>query len=167
MNTEWMGKYRRLVEMIIRFGNTYSRTSRGEHSYNTPISFSASEIQVLECILENEEYLENMSTIAERLGISKSALSKHTKKMVEKGLLERYHTTDNQKNIIVKVSDYGKEIYKIYADYTYEIAFKKMFEVLDDVPDIYLQKFVDAMEIAAQLASIDKNNSENVKLIKI
>lgn len=167
MNIEWMGKYRKLVEMIIRFGNIYSRTSRGEHSYNTSIRFSASEIQVLECILENEDHFENMSTIAERLGISKSALSKHTKKMVEKGLLERYHTVNNQKNIIIKVSEYGKEVYKIYAEYTYEVAFKKMFEVLDEVPDIYLDKFVDAMEIAAQLASIDKNNPEDVKLIKI
>lgn len=167
MDLVWMGKYRTLVEKIIKFGNTYARTSRGEHSYNTPIAFTASEMQVLEYILENEERCENMAGIAERLGISKSALSKHTKKMVEKGLLERYHTTDNQKNIIVKVSDYGKEIYQIYAEYTYETAFKKMFQALDGVPDEYLDQFVNAMEIAAELAASDKGSAKTVELVKI
>lgn len=167
MNIEWMGKYRKLVEMIIRFGNIYARTSRGEHNYNTPITFSASQIQIVEYLLENDNQLNNMVSIAEHLGISKSALSKQTQKMVEKGLLERYHTINNQKNIIVKVSDYGREIYKLYADYTYQVAFKKMFEILDEVPDEYLNKFIDAMEVAAKLAATDKDSAQNIELIKI
>lgn len=166
-DTEWMGKYRKLMEMIIRFGNTYARTSRGEQNYNTSITFSASQIQILEYLLENENDLNNMVTVAEHLGISKSALSKQTKKMVEKGLLERYHTSDNQKNIIVKVSDFGKEIYQLYSEYTYETAFKKMFAVLDDIPDEYLAKFVTVMEIASEAAATDKNCLEDVSLIKI
>ena len=43
-DTEWMGKYRKLLEVITRFGNVYARTSRGEQNYNTPITFSASQI---------------------------------------------------------------------------------------------------------------------------
>lgn len=167
MDLVWMGKYRKLIEKMIKFGNTYARKSRGEHSYNTPITFSASDMQVLECVLENEQECENMVGIAERLGISKSAFSKHTKRMVEKGLLERYRMADNQKNIIIKVSDYGKEIYQIYAEYTYETAFKKMFQVLDGVPDEYIDKFTEAMEIASQLASADKGAVKEAELIKI
>lgn len=166
-DTEWMGKYRKLMEVITRFGNVYARTSRGEQNYNTPITFSASQIQILEYLLENENDLHNMVTIAEHLGISKSALSKQTKKMVEKRLLERYHTSDNQKNIIVKVSDFGKEIYQLYSQYTYETAFKKMFSVLDGIPDEYLDKFIAVMEIASEAAASDKNCPEAISLIKI
>lgn len=167
MKLEWMGKYRKLVEKMIKFGNTYARTSRGEHSYNTTAKFSASELQVLEYILEHEDENENMAGIAENLGISKSALSKHTKRMVEKRLLEKYHTTDNQKNIIIRVSDYGREVYGAYAQYTYESAFKKMFHVLEDVPDEYLEKFTRAMEIAAELAAADKEPEQKIELVRI
>ena len=66
-DTEWMGKYRKLMEVITRFGNVYARTSRGEQNYNTPITFSASQIQILEYLLENENDLHNMLTIAEHL----------------------------------------------------------------------------------------------------
>ena len=122
---------------------------------------------MVEYILEHEDQNENMAGIAENLGISKSALSKHTKRMVEKGLLEKYHTSDNQKNIIIRVSDYGRQIYSAYAEYTYENAFRKMFRLLEDIPDEYLDRFTQAMEIASQLAAADKEPEQKVELIKI
>lgn len=167
MELEWMGKYRKFVEKMMKFGNTYARTSRGEHNYSTPVKFSASELQVLEYILENEERYENMVEIADAVGISKSALSKNIKKMEEKGLLEKYHTTDNQKNIIVRVSAYGKEVYTLYAKYSFETAFKRMFQILDEIPEEYIGKFTEVMEIAAEMAAADKENGKNVELVKI
>lgn len=168
MKLEWMGQHREFVEKIIKFGNSYAKAYKSEHYYNTPIAFSASQLQVLEYILENEERSDNMMEIAYRLGISKSTLSKHVKKMVEKGLLEKYHTSDNKKDVIIKVSDFGKEIYKIYAEFAYETAFKRIFEILDDVPREYLDKFTDVLDLASELTDIKEEKlKKSVELIRI
>lgn len=127
MAVEWMGKYRTFVEKIVKYGNSYADSYKKEYNYNTVFLFSAAQIQVLEYLLENEDKNQNMLEIAKRLGISKSAFSKHVKKMVEKGLLEKYHTSDNKKNIIIKVSTIGKEVYSQYVQYAYEKCFKKYF----------------------------------------
>ncbi|WMJ81522.1 helix-turn-helix domain-containing protein [Clostridium sp. MB40-C1] len=105
MELEWMRKYRNFVEKIIKFGNSYAQSYKTEYNYNTSIKFSASQLQVVEYILENEENHQNMSEIASRLGISPSAFSKNVNKMVKKGLLEKFHTSDNRKDVIIKVSD--------------------------------------------------------------
>ncbi|MCY6958511.1 MarR family winged helix-turn-helix transcriptional regulator [Clostridium brassicae] len=167
MELEWMRKYRNFVEKIIKFGNSYAQSYKTEYNYNTPIKFSASQLQVVEYILENEENHQNMSEIASRLGISPSAFSKNINKMVKKGLLEKFHTSDNRKDVIIKVSDFGKEIYKIYSEYAYETSLKKMFEILDEIPDEYISKFTEVLELSAEMTHLDKNQPEEVKLIKI
>ncbi|GMQ61958.1 MarR family transcriptional regulator [Vallitalea maricola] len=167
MKLEWMGKYRSFVEKIIKFGNSYAQSYKIEHSYNTSIKFSASQLQVMEYILENEERHQNMSEIACRLGLSPSAFSKNIKKMEKKGLMEKFHTSDNRKDVIIKVSDFGKEIYQSYSEYAYQKAFKKMFEILDQIPDQYIDKFIEVLELSSEMTRLDKDQSQEVKLIKI
>jgi len=167
MELEWLGKYRGIIEKLVKFGNSYAQTYKNEYSYKTSIKFSASEIQVMEYILENEEKCENMAEIAYRLGISKSAFSKNVKKFVKKGLLEKYHMSNNHKDVIIKVSDFGKEIYKIYSDFAYETAFEKMFKILDEIPEEYIQKFAEVLEIASEVTDIKEEPQKKVELIKI
>lgn len=97
MSLGWMGKNRVFVEKLVKFGNAYANSYKKEYPYNTSFQFSAAQIQVLEYILENEDKNQNMLEIANRLGISKSAFSKNVKKMVDKGLLEKYHTSEKTK----------------------------------------------------------------------
>lgn len=149
MKLEWMGKYRTLVEMMIRCANRYSQGYKTEISYNFPVLFSPAQLQVMEYILENEEKNQSMGQIAARLGISQSAFSKNVKKMVEKGLLERYHLEGNKKSVIIKVSDMGREAYRCYSQVVYEHGFKAFFEVLDEIPDEYIEIFTRALETAA------------------
>ncbi|KAJ52853.1 DNA-binding MarR family transcriptional regulator [Clostridium tetanomorphum] len=167
MKLEWIRKYRNFVEKMIKFGNSYAQSYKTEYNYNTPIKFSASQLQVMEYILENEERCENMAEIACRLGISSSAFSKNVNKMVKKGLLEKFHASDNRKDVIIKVSDFGKEIYKLYSEYAYETALKKMFEILDQIPNEYITKFTEILELSAEMTHLDKDQSEEIKLIKI
>jgi len=167
MSLEWLGKYREFIGNMMRFANTYARNSRYEHTYNTPVKFTPSEIHVLEYILEHEDHLENMAGVADVLGITKGALSKNVKKMQNKGLLEKYHTSDNQKNIIIRVTDYGKEVYEQYTRFTYEVAFRRLFEELEAIPDEYLEKFSNIMALAAELTAKEKEPANSVSLIKI
>ena len=167
MKLEWMGEYRELIQQMMVFANSYSRTCREEHNYHTSVDFTATEIQVMEYFLEHEEEQENMVGVAESLGITKSTFSKHVKKMSEKGLLEKYHTSDNRKNIIVRVSEFGKEVYQEYAKYTYETAFCQIFEILDKIPKKYVREFSRILELAAKLTDAPKEREKEQELIRI
>lgn len=141
MKLEWMGEYRELIEKLICYCNRYAQSYNIELNFNTPVDFSFAQLQVMEYILENEERRENMAAIAARLGVSPSAFSKNIKKMMSKGLLVKYHSRGNKKDIIICVSDLGREVYEQYAQYMYAHGFGSAFRILDEIPKEYIDKF--------------------------
>ncbi|MNO80661.1 MarR family protein [compost metagenome] len=167
MSLEWMGKNRSFVEKLVKFGNAYANSYKKESPYNTAFSFSAAQIQVLEYILENEDKNHNMLEISNRLGISKSAFSKNVTKMVEKGFLEKFHTSENKKNIIIKVTKTGKEVYDQYVQYAYEKSFKKIFSLLNEIPEQHIEKIEAILDVAAIATSKKTKQKKEVKLIRI
>jgi len=134
MKLEWMGDYRDIVEQLIRYSNIYSTHYKEETLKGTTIPISYAQIQIIEYLLENEELQLNMKQIATRLGITTSNFSKLVHKLEAKGLLEKFHSTDNKKNIIILVTDFGRKEYINYTNYIYKKHFSKMFKVADKLP---------------------------------
>ena len=167
MELTWMGKYRTFVEMLIKYGNSYAQSYNTEGDYGILTVFSPSQLQVLEYILENEEKNQNMAEIAARLGITPSAFSKNVKKMTQKGLLEKYHTSENRKNVIIRVSELGRKVYEEYTQFAYRRVYKEIFEILDTVPEEYVEKFTHILEISARETQMKRLTQKEVTLIKI
>ena len=113
-------------------------------------SFSASEIQTLEYILTNQDKNQNMAEMAYYLGIPASTFSKNVNKMMKKGLVEKYHISTNRKEIILRVSDFGKDVYEQYSRFAYERLYKDVFSVLDQVPAEYVEKFTQILKLCAE-----------------
>ena len=91
LELKWMGRYRGVVEQLIRYCNVYAGVYKKETLYpKTNVAVSYSQVQVLEYLLENEELNQNMSTIAKRLGITLSSFSKMINVLMEKGLVENW-----------------------------------------------------------------------------
>ncbi len=90
-----------------------------------------------------------MAEVAKRLGISPSAFSKNVKKMTEKGFLEKYQSTTNHKDIIIKVSPLGRKIYGEYVNSLLELRFQKTFEMLDEIPREYVDRFGEILKYNA------------------
>lgn len=145
MKLEWLGNYRGFFENLFRYTNTYGQIYNVHGFHQTSVPCSLAQIQVLEHILENEEKHQNMSEIAQRLGISASAFSKNVKKMMDKGLLEKYHSSINKKDVIVKASETGRQVYREYADNLYQFRFKRTFEMLDHIPLEYVEQFAEIL----------------------
>lgn len=78
MKLPWMGEYRDMIEAVIGLANSYNQICNykvfSDRSGN--IKLTATEVQIIEYVLENEERNENMSAIAQRLSISQSTFSK-------------------------------------------------------------------------------------------
>ena len=157
MELTWMGRYRKFVEYLDRFGNAYAQHYMVEKTFDTPIAFSALQLQVMEYILENEEENQSMIEIATRLGISASTFSKNVKKMAEKGLLEKYYASGNRKEVIVKVTPLGREMYALYAAYIQRVVFQPMFRILDGLSEEDLARFTEVIRLAATMGGTPRS----------
>lgn len=143
MKLDWMGDYRDVVGAMIRMCNTYCGIYKTE--FLADIHLSPAQLQVMEYILENEESNENMSVIARRLSIPQSSFSKIANQLVRRGFLEKYHLANNDKNVIIKVSDYGKQCYLEYGRGERTDVWRRIFRRLDGLDAETVRVFVDCL----------------------
>ncbi|MBM7867352.1 MarR family transcriptional regulator [Heliobacterium gestii] len=56
----------------------------------------------------------NVTKLAESFYMTRSAISKITKKLIEKGYIESYQKPDNKKEIYFRLTEQGKATYKVH-----------------------------------------------------
>jgi DNA-binding MarR family transcriptional regulator len=76
--------------------------------------YKPSEVHCIESIGKNTD--PNVTKLAESLYMTRGALSKLTKKLIEKGLIESYQKPDNKKEVYFRLTEQGKVIYRIHED---------------------------------------------------
>lgn len=145
MKLDWMGEYREVVEALVHYCNIYAAAYKKEHMNFQGIRFSYAQIQVLEYLLENEEKQQNMSTIANRLGIIRSNFTKIVSRLVEKGLLEKSYMPGSRKAMLIKVTDTGRALYEAYSKNILDRHFSRMFAKLEEIPREYYPLISDAL----------------------
>lgn len=59
--------------------------------------------------------LPNVTKVAEHMGMTRGAISKMTKKLLAKGLIEKYTLESNKKEIYFKLTDQGKLLFDEHA----------------------------------------------------
>ncbi|WP_310550193.1 MarR family transcriptional regulator [Paenibacillus glufosinatiresistens] len=58
----------------------------------------------------------NVTRLAESLYMTSGAISKITKKLLQKGLIESYRKPDNKKEIYFRLTRQGEEVYRIHEE---------------------------------------------------
>lgn len=76
--------------------------------------YKPSEVHCIESIGKNTE--PNVTKLAQSLYMTRGAISKLTKKLMEKGLIDSYQKPDNKKEIYFKLTEQGKVIYNIHEE---------------------------------------------------
>ena len=132
MKLEWMEPYRDIVGNFYRSANGYSQICKSE-IFGGPVPFSPYEVQIIEHILEHAEEHRNMKWYASRLGLSQATYSKYVQKLVDKGLLEKYHTSGNKKDVILMVSPLGLQEYRDYTAMASSMLFADLFSYLGSI----------------------------------
>ncbi len=140
-----MGEYRDVIDGLIHYCNIYAAAYKAEKMEYKGVSFSFSQIQVVEYILEAEERRETMSAIASRLGISRSNFTKIVNRLISKGLLEKSHFPGNRKNYSLSVTPLGRELYDQYSQKILRYHFSPMFKKLSEIPSEYYSLIHDAL----------------------
>ncbi|MED2041097.1 MarR family transcriptional regulator [Bacillus wiedmannii] len=76
--------------------------------------FKSSEVHCIEYIENNAD--SNVTQLAEAFYVTRGAISRMTKKLIQKGLVESYQKSENKKEIYFRLTEQGKEIYKIHEE---------------------------------------------------
>ena len=75
-----------------------------------------------------------MSTVAARLGISRSNFTKIVNRLESKGLVEKSYLQGSKKELVVTVNSRGRELYEQYAQKILKHHFQPMFRNLKNIP---------------------------------
>ena len=76
--------------------------------------FKSSEVHCIEYIGRNVD--SNVTKLAESFYVTRGAISKLTKKLIKKGIIESYQKPDNKKEVYFRLTSQGKVIYKIHEE---------------------------------------------------
>ncbi|SHI23346.1 DNA-binding transcriptional regulator, MarR family [Sporobacter termitidis DSM 10068] len=85
------------------------------HKYkmkDTLKGYKSSEVDCIEHIGRNAD--SNVTKLAETLYMTRGAISKITKKLIKKGMIESYQKPENKKEIYFKLTGQGESIHKIH-----------------------------------------------------
>ena len=168
MKLEWMGPYREIIGDFYRSANGYSQICKIE-MFGEPVAFSPYEVQIMEHILEYADQHKNMKWYANRLGLSQATYSKYVRRLVEKGLLEKYHTEENRKDIILMLSPLAREEYEVYSRAARERWFQELFDLLDKAGPSELEMVKQVFSILGRWhrEKVDENSEEPAPLIRV
>ncbi|MFT8352321.1 MarR family transcriptional regulator [Clostridium saccharoperbutylacetonicum] len=121
--------------------------------------YKSSEVHYIECIGRNVE--PNVTKLAESLYMTRGAISKMTKKLIEKGIIESYQKPDNKKEIYFKLTEQGQKIYKLHDKLHKEfqerdkVVFEKVTEEQFDSMLTFINKYSEHLDEEIKKLDLD------------
>lgn len=74
--------------------------------------YTSSEVHCIEYIEKNKD--SNVTKLADSFYMTRGAISKLTKKLIKKELIESYQKSDNKKEIYFRLTEKGRAVYEIH-----------------------------------------------------
>ena len=146
MEFNWMGRYQEIIDALVLHGNVVLRTQATTSEIGEGILLKPQQWQILEYIVRNCDKTFSMIDISYRLNIPQSTFSKTVKLLYEYGLVEKYQTVNNRKNIILRPTEKGLQVYRQHAEYHVKPYFESFIDALRDVADEDLHAVAKAIE---------------------
>lgn len=123
--------------------------------------YNPSEIHCIEYVGEHAD--SNVTELAESFYMTKSAISKLTKRLIKKGLIESYQKPDNRKEIYFRLTEEGKSVNEIHKklDDEFQARDSAVFDQVTNEQYQMMTRFTELynrhldMEIAKQESGTD------------
>lgn len=145
MDMSWMGRYRTLVMALVQHSNISARGGGIKDWVCDDIWLNAHEWQVLEYIIEHAEDDAYMNRISEVLGLPQSSFSRSVSLLSSYGLVEKYQTESNRKNVLLRPTEKGILVYKEKYSRLDNELFEVLFKSLDRFDDETIKGFGEAL----------------------
>ncbi|MBP1039468.1 MarR family transcriptional regulator [Vagococcus sp. BWB3-3] len=119
--------------------------------------FQSTEVHCIEYIEKNDD--SNVTQLADAFYMTRGAISKLTKKLMNKGLIERYQKPTNKKEIYFRLTDRGREVFKIHEALHQEFRERDKV-ILDQVSEEQLDGLLNfvrgySQHLDAKIAKLD------------
>lgn len=150
MNIDWAGRYMQMVDALVLHSNCVMRNQSKKLDRGNGIYLSQHEWQVFSFLVQHEREDINMVQVSYALAIPKSSLTKITKVLVEHNLVEKYQFIGNKKDIILKPTKMGKELYVKYSWQCSQEYFQPLFDGLASLSDEELAVCANAINVFSQ-----------------
>ena len=124
MNSE-LEDFEKLVEILNQITEKMGSMHEPSFDFGTGVSLYRSEIHTIKSIGDNPGI--NMTTLAEKMGVTKGAVSQTINKLVNKGLVVKASADDNAREILPQLTELG---WKGYQDH--ERFHMQMFQVVHE-----------------------------------
>jgi DNA-binding MarR family transcriptional regulator len=121
--------------------------------------YNPSEIHCIEHIGKNID--SNVTKLAEAYYMTRSAISKLTKKLIKKGLIESYQKAENKKEIYFRLTEQGEAVYKVHENLHKEfterdkIIFEQVTEEQFDIMLSFAEKYNKHLDMEMLKLNID------------
>ena len=122
-------------------------------------SYKAFEAHCIGYIGKNAD--SNVTKLAESFYMTRGAISKITKKLIEKGIIESYQKLDNKKEIYFRLTEQGKVINKVHEELHKEFqerdkaVFEQVTEEQFDSMLSFVEKYSNHLDAEIKKLGVD------------
>ncbi|MCP1224109.1 MarR family winged helix-turn-helix transcriptional regulator [Sebaldella sp. S0638] len=121
--------------------------------------YTSSEVHCIEYIGKTPD--SNVTELAESFYMTRGAISKLTKKLMSKGLIESYQSPDNKKEIYFRLTEQGKTVYniheKLHKEFVKrdEVIFEQISEEQFDSMISFINKYTEHLDAEMKKQNIN------------
>ncbi|MDU2065146.1 MAG: MarR family transcriptional regulator [Sporomusaceae bacterium] len=135
-----------MLESIFRLSKKFFETMKQPNKFGTDQLLYSSEIHTLEMIGKHPGI--TVTELADRQGISKSALPKLVHKLIQKDLIYRYQETGNKKNILLELTDKGRVAVQHHFEFheTFDRGIMEKINLLTPEEYLFLNDILEELE---------------------
>jgi DNA-binding MarR family transcriptional regulator len=149
---------RELMESFIRMVNKYNAMEKHPVSYGTKHEFYHSERHMLDLFGDNPEL--NITELAQHTGVTKGAISQVVSKLEDKGAVLRYKEGGNEKDVLVRLTRKGEEIYEHHKKIN-EKTVSQLQSGMKDYSDENISCLLDMFKWIEEYLDESKKQMEN------
>ena len=154
-------------QVMMSFRNLFNKMSSLNKSKmkDSFEDYKSSEVHCIEYIGRNVD--SNATKLAESFYVTRGAISKLSKKLIKKGIIESYQKPDNKKEIYFRLTSQGEEINKIHEKLHKEfqerdkVVFEQITEEQFDSMLRFVEKYSKHLDAEIEKQGVDIINKND------
>lgn len=150
MDKEWMGRYKELVGALVMHVNVVYKGVATKIDVGDGIVLTPQEWQTLDFLVYHDDTNYSMADVSRALGIAPSSFTRIVKSLKDYNLIERFQVSYNKKNVIIKPTEYGLDLYSRVDNTNRKAMFQRFFEDLEVFSDDDLKVMTNALNHLTQ-----------------
>ncbi len=141
-----------LLSIIVRLQDLERKT----HTYGTDQPLFIAEIHMIKAIREHPEA--HLTALADRLGVTKGAVSQLVKKLEEKGMVVKDRDPANRARVVLSLTAKGERAYSVHerAHRDFDDLVEGLLQGATEEERAFLQDFISRLTLALDRFSTEK-----------